>query len=215
MGLGSLDEAKQTASGALELATAAGSRRSVASAEVTLGMIEAAGGRPEAGDRLRRACSLGLKMGNRSLQARAWLSLSDVETESEAAANAVERVLKLCEGSGLVHLQILALARKAELALSAGRMEEADGASNQAVEMLRRHGNVQGPEERVLMARAAVLEGLGQPEAGASLIEEAVRIVKSRAEMIADPDLRQRFFEFPAHAAILAAGPRSSNEGRP
>ena len=215
MGLGSLDEAEQTASEALDLATAAGSRRAVASAEVTLGMIEAAGGRPEAGDRLKRACSLGLKMGNRSLQARAWLALSDVETESEAAAHAVGRVLKLCEGSGLVHLQVLALARKAELELAAGRTGEADEASRQAVEMLRRHGHVQGPEERVLMARAAVLESLGQPEAGASLNEEALGIVLSRAEMIADPDLRRRFLEFPAHATILAAGVRSSEERRP
>jgi hypothetical protein len=160
MALGSLDEAKQTASVALEQATAAGSRRAVASAEVTLGMIEAAAGQPGARDRLKRACSLGLKMGNRSLQARSWLSLSDVETESDAAASAVERVLKLCEGSGLVHLQILALARKAELALSAAHVEEADESSRQAMEMLRHHGNVQGPEERVLMARAAVLEAL-------------------------------------------------------
>jgi hypothetical protein len=214
MALGSLDEAKQTASVALEQATAAGSRRAVASAEVTLGMIEAAAGQPGAGERLKRACSLGLKMGNRSLQARSWLSLSDVETDPEAATNAVARVLKLCEGSGLVHLQILALARKAELALSAGRVEEADESSRQAVEMLRRHGNVQGPEERVLMARAAVLEALGESEAGASLKEEAVEIVLSRAKMISDPDVRQRFLEYPAHAAILGARTRSPGEGR-
>jgi hypothetical protein len=122
----------------------------------------------------------------------------------------VERVLKLCEGSGLVHLQVLALARKAELALSAGRTGEADEASRQAVEMLRHHGHVQGPEERVLMARAAVLEALGQQAASASLKEEAVRIVSSRAEMIADPDLRQRFLEAPAHAAVLQARAGSS-----
>ena len=215
MGLGGSEEARQTASEALELATAAGSRRAVASAEVTLGMIEAAAGHPEAGERLKRACSLGLKMGNRSLQARSWLALSDVEEESEVAASAVERVLKICEGSGLVHLQVLALSRKAELALSAGRNEEADESSHQAVEMLRRCGNVQGPEERVLMARATVLEALGQPEAGASLKEEAVRIVQSRAEMIADPTLRQRFLEYPSHAVFLTAGTRSSEEGRP
>ena len=215
IGLGSLEQAKQTASEALDLATAAGSRRAVASAEVTLGMIEAAGGLPGADDRLKRACNLGLKMGNRSLQARAWLALSDVETEPEAAANAVGRVLKLCEGSGLVHLQVLALARKAELALSAGRTGEADEASDQAVEMLRRYGNVQGPEERVLLARAVVLEALGQPDAGASLKDEAVGIVWSRAEMITDPDLRKRFLEFPAHASVLAAGSRPPEEDKP
>jgi hypothetical protein len=177
-------------------------------------MIEAAGGLPEAGDRLKRACNLGLRMGNRSLQARAWLALSDVETEPEAAANAVGRVLKLCEGSGLVHLQVLALARKAELALSAGRTGEADDASQQAVEMLRRYGNVQGPEERVLLARAAVLDALGLPEAGASLNEEAAGIVLSKADRIEDPDLRQRFLEFPAHASVLAAGRRPPEEGQ-
>jgi len=180
----------------------------VASAEVTLGMIEGTAGLPDAGERLQKACRLGLKMGNRSLQARAWLALSDVETEPEAAEKAVSRVLKLCEGSGLVHLQVLALARKAELALSADRTGEADEASRQAVEMLRRYGNVQGPEERVLLARAAVLEALGQPEAGAALKEEAAGIVWSRAEMIADADLRRRFLEFPAHASVLAAGSR-------
>jgi adenylate cyclase len=213
LGLGSLDAAMRTATEALEQAMAAGSRRAEASAEVTLGMIEAAAGRREAGDRLKRACSLGLKMGNRSLQARSWLALSDVEIESKEAATAVERVLKICEGSGLVHLQVLALARKAELTLSAGRLDEADEASRQAVEMLRRCGNVQGSEERVLMARSTVLETLGQREAGATLKEEAIRIVRSRAEMIADPELRQRFLEFPAHAAILAAGSCPPEEG--
>ncbi|NNK49467.1 MAG: hypothetical protein HKP01_11400, partial [Gemmatimonadetes bacterium] len=187
----------------------------MASAELTLGMIEAADGSPEAGERLRGACSLGLKMGNRSMQARAWLALSDVEPDPETASDAVRRVLALCEGSGLVHLQVLALARKAELALSAGRTGEADEASRQAVEMLRQYGNVQGPEERVLMVRAAVLGELGKREAGASLTGEAAGIVLSRAERITDPDLRRRFLEFPAHAAIVAAGVGPRDEGRP
>jgi len=211
--LGCLEEAEQAASEALDLATAAGSRRAVASAEVTLGMIEAAAGRLEAQERLKRACSLGLKMGNRSLQARAWLALSDVETEPEVAADALNRALKLCEGSGLVHLLALALARKAELALPAGRMEEADEASLHALEMLRRHGNVQGPEERVLMARAVVLDALGQPDAGASLTDEAGRIVLSKADRIADPELRRRFLEFPPHADILAASGHAACDG--
>jgi tetratricopeptide (TPR) repeat protein len=193
--LGDLEDAVHTGVEALNLAMATGSRRAVASAEVTLGMIEAAAGRPEAGDRL---------IGNRSLQARAWLALSDVEAESGAAREAVGRVLKLCEGSGLVHLQVLALARKAELALAEGLTAEADEASRQALEMLRRQGNVQGSEERILMARAAVFEALGQPEAGAALIDEAGRIVRSKAERIPDPVLRRRFLEFPANAAILA-----------
>ena len=111
-------------------------------------------------------------------------------------------------------MQVLALARKAELGLTAGRTAEADEASHQAVEMLRRYGNVQGPEERVLMARAAVLIELGQLEAGTSLKEEAVDIVRSRAEKISDPDLHRCFLEFPAHAAILSAGERSPEEGR-
>ena len=214
MALGDLEEAARTAEEALDLAAAAGSRRAEASAEVTLGMIEAAAGRPEAHDRLKRACSLGLRMGNRSLQARSWLALSDVEVDPEAAADAVKRVLKLCEGSGLVHLQALALARKSEFALSAGRTEEADLASNEALEILRRHGHVQGPEERILMARAAVLDALRQPSAGLSLRDEASGIMRSRAEKIADPALRQRFEEHPPHAAILAVGsPRPAEEG--
>lgn len=205
--LGDLEDAVETGTEALNLATTTGSRRAVASAEVTLGMIEAAAGRPEARDRLEQASSLGLKIGNRSLQARAWLALSDVETESGAAREAVGRVLKLCQGSGLVHLQVLALTRKAELGLAEGLAAEADEASGQALTMLRRQGNVQGSEERVLMARAAVLEALGQPEAGAVLVNEAGGIVRSKAERIADPALRGRFLEFPANAAILARQP--------
>jgi hypothetical protein len=170
-------------------------------------MIEAAAGWPEARHRLERASSLGLKIGNRSLQARAWLALSDVEAEPGTAREAVGRVLKLCQGSGLVHLQVLALARKAELALADGLTAEADESSRQALEMLRRQGNVQGSEERVLMARAAVLDALGQPEAGAALIDEAGRIVRSKAERITDLELRRRFLEFPANASILARKP--------
>ena len=84
---------------------------------------------------------------------------------------------------------------KSELELAAGRTSEADLASNEALEILRRHGNVQGPEERILMARAAVLDALRQPLAAESLRHEASRIMRSRAERIADPDLRQQIWD--------------------
>jgi hypothetical protein len=65
------------------------------------------------------------------------------------------------------------------------------------------------------MARAAVLDALGLPEAGASLNEEAAGIVLSKADRIEDPDLRQRFLEFPANATTLAAGGQTPEEGTP
>jgi len=203
--LGNLDEAAETAREALARAEASGSRRAVASAQVTLGMIEAAAGRPEARSRLENVQRLGLKMGNRALQARAWLALSDVESDREAAVDAVNQVLKLCEGSGLVHLQVLALARKAELALSEGRTAEADEASRESVGMLRRQGNVQGSEERVLMARASLLDALGQGEDAAALVAEAGAVVRSKADRIPDPEARRRFLEFPPNASILSS----------
>ena len=147
------------------------------------------------------------------MQARAWLALSDVETEREAAAGAVDRVLKLCRGSGLVHLEVLALARQAELLLSEGRLDVADRVSQQAVEMLRHHGNVQGSEERVLMARASVLEALDRRDAARALIDEVAGIIRTKAGRIEDPVLRGRFLELPPNPEVLAAAGGVRTEG--
>lgn len=211
--LGDLDAAVDAARAARSLAEESGSRRATASAEVTLGIVGAAAGLPDAAERLERAARLGLRMGNRSLQARAWLAQSDVETDPGAAADAVGKVLKLCEGSGLVHLLVLALARKAELATAGGDLDAADEASLHAVELLRRHGNVQGSEERVYLARARVLEAMGRAEAAAALVDEAAHRVRSKAERIADPELRQRFLELPPHPDVLAAAGEPQREG--
>ncbi len=211
--LGSLDEALQTAHAARALADASGSRRAVASAEVTLGMIEAAAGLPEAEERLAQVANLGFRMGNRSLQARAWLIRSDVESDPEAAAAAAERVLKLCVGSGLAHLEALALARKAELMLAAGRVTEADDASLQAVDILRRHENVQGSEERILMVRAAVLDKLDEPQEAFLFVAEAAKRIREKAERIEDAELRRRFLDLPPNPAVLHAAGESQRQG--
>ena len=187
----------------------------MATAEVTEGMIEAARGSPDAAERLNRAAELGLRMGNRSLQARAWLALSDVERDPAAAAEAVRRVLRLCEGSGLVHLLVLALAREAELAMAHGRADEADESSRRAVEMLGLSGSAQGSEERVFMARAAVLERTGRSEEAGGLIAEAARSVHAKAERIEDPRLRQCFLDLPPNPAVLAAAEGTRRESVP
>jgi class 3 adenylate cyclase len=213
--LGSLEEAEETARAALELADAAGSKRARASAEVTLGMVLAAAGRGEARTRLQASATLGLEMHNRSLQARAWLALSELEGGHTAANEAVDRVLELCEGSGLVHLQVMALTRKAELLLEASRAAEADRASEEAIQRLRRHGNVQGPEEHVLMVRAQVLAALGRPEESSHLAEEARDTVRRKAERIRDDERRRRFMELPPNPQILGADVVAEGTGAP
>ncbi len=213
--MGALEEAEENAREAMDLAQRAGSRRAQSSVEVTLGMIEAAMGREGADERLRSAATLGREIGNRSIQARAWLALSDIEKDPQDAEAHIRRVLKLCQGSGLVHLQILALTRLAEFALRSGRLDEADSASADAVEKLRLHGNVQGPEERVLMARAEVLAGLRRADESSSLIEEAAGVVRSKAERIPDEDDRRRFLELPPNPRILdAAGATGAESER-
>ncbi len=213
--MGALDEAEENAREAMDLAQRAGSRRAQSSVEVTLGMIEAAIGREGAEERLRNAATLGREIGNRSIQARAWLALSDLEEDPVDAEAHVRRVLKLCQGSGLVHLQIMALTGLAEHALRSGRLDEADSASADALEKLRLHGNVQGPEERVLTARAEVLAALGRAAERASLIEEAAQVVRSKAERIPDEGDRSRFLELPPNPRILEAAGAIGAESEP
>jgi tetratricopeptide (TPR) repeat protein len=213
--MGALEEAEENAQEAMELAQRAGSRRAQSSVEVTLGMIEAAIGREGAAERLRNAATLGREIGNRSIQARAWLTLSDLEEDPADAEAHIRRVLKLCQGSGLVHLQVLALTRLAENALLSGRVDEAESASAEAVEKLRLHGNVQGPEERVLMARADVLAALGRDTESTSLIEEAAQVVRAKAERIPHEGDRRRFLELPPNHRILEAAPDAGSESVP
>lgn len=211
--LGRYDEATADAEAALEIARRSGSRSLVATAEMTLGFVLAAAGRPAARDVLETAARKAAEAGRPALEARAWMSLAELEDDGEAEARA-DRARALASRAGLVHVDILARTRLAELALARGRIDAADRLSASAVRRLRRHGSIQGPEEVVLYTRARALEAAGRADEAAGLVDEARALLREKAARIGDPEERRRFLEdVRPNPEILAGAAGASHEG--
>ena len=193
--MGCLDEAEASASEAAKQARACGSPRTVASSELVLGSVQADAGRShEAEALLRRSLRAAVRMARPSLEAQAWLELAWLE-EGEEAAHATQEAERAAGRAELVHVEILARTRAAELALEAGKLDEAGQASEEAVTRLRRYGSISGPEERVLLARGRVLSALGAASEAEEVLAEASRLVSERAERISDPRRRDAYLE--------------------
>ncbi len=193
--LGCYEEAEESARRALELAQAGGSRASLSTAEMTLGFVLAAMGRStEAIRYLMSALEKSTEIGRVALEARIWLSLAEI-SEGEEATEFAERARALAARTGLVHVDILALARLAEIALDEGDSLAADRMSAEALAKLYKHGSIQGPEEVVLYARARVLAAAGRDREAAAIYEEAKETIWMKADRIQDPEVRRRFLE--------------------
>ncbi|MFQ5889508.1 MAG: adenylate/guanylate cyclase domain-containing protein [Gemmatimonadota bacterium] len=193
--LGLLEEAEALAGEAGAIARSCGSRRAGASAELTLGIVLVAmGRREEATAILAEVCRRAEELRRPGLAARAWLALGELES-GEEGLRCLARAREAARGAGLVHIAILAASREAELALESGDTAAADRASREAIEGLRRHGNIQGPEEEVLYTRARALLALGRDGEGRDLLREAREAIHHKAGLIEDPELRRRFLD--------------------
>lgn len=193
--LGRLSEAEAMTREAIAIARACRSSRSALGAELTLGTVLTARRQPtEAARILRDVCARAAEAGRRSLESRAWLALAEIEDGEESLGYAV-RAGELAAGTGLVHVCAMAANRRAELHLLRGEVEAADEASRSALEALRRHGSLQGPEERVLYTRCQVLRAVGREEEAAELLGEAAAVVHQTAGRIDDPEMRRVFLQ--------------------
>jgi tetratricopeptide (TPR) repeat protein len=201
--LGDLDGAERMSTEAGELARRCGSRRALASADFTHGLILAAAGRTEeALPLIREAVDAAQSLARRGLESRARLELACLESGDAALASGTAAI-EAARETGLVHIEILALNRLAELALEANRLGEADRHSSTAVQMLRRHGNIQGPEEAVYYTRARVLETLGREEEAERPLSEARAALQLKAVWISDAEDRARFLALGPNPTIM------------
>jgi adenylate cyclase len=202
--LGCYEEAEAAARRGLELAHDLGSRASLSTAEMTLGVVLAAMGRvTEAIRYLMSALEKATEIGRVALEARIWLALAGI-SEGEEAADCAKRARELAARTGLVHVDILALARLAEIALDEGDSSSADRMSAEALAKLYKHGSIQGPEEVVLYARGKVLAAAGRNREAAAMFEEAQETIRTKADRIEDPEVRHHFLEdVHPNAAIL------------
>ena len=188
--LGRFDEACGRAEAAMKLAEESGSRRALASAKLNLAMALAAKGDTELAHPLLHAVidlADPTKLNRPGMAARATLVLAQTGA-GEAARASANRARRLAQESGLVHVEVLALAREASLDLEDGRLEEADATSKQAVELLDYHCNIQGPEELVLYTRSRVLNALDRGQEAQGLLGRARTIVVNKLDRIEDPD---------------------------
>lgn len=191
--LGCYEEAEAAARRALELAHDGGSRASLSTAEMTLGFVLAAMDRStEAIRYLMSALDRAEQIDRVALEARIWLSLAEI-SEGKEAVDGANRARELAARTGLVHVDILALARLAELALEEGDSGAADRASAEALAKLYKHGSIQGPEEVVLYVRGRVLAAAGRGREAAAMFEEAKETIRIKADRIQDPEVRRRF----------------------
>jgi tetratricopeptide (TPR) repeat protein len=162
---------------------------------MTLGVVLAAMGRVNEAIRyLMSALEKATEIGRVALEARIWLSLAEI-SEGEEAADCAKRARELAARTGLVHVDILALARLAEMALDEGDSGSADRTSAEALAKLYRHGSIQGPEEVVLYARGRVLAAAGRNPEAAAMFEEAQETIRTKAARIEDPEVRRHFLE--------------------
>jgi len=203
-GLGRYEEAEVTARAAVELAERSGSLQAQSGARLALAMVRAAqGDASEADSLLRAVCEAARQLGQPGLEARAWSLLAQIQSDEQAGESA-RRAFELARQSGLVHVEILALTREAELGLDAGNLHGAELASAEATRRLSLHGNIQGPEEAVLYTRVRILAALGRHEEALEVLEKARETVRRKANLIEDRNLRRRYLEeIPLNREIL------------
>ncbi len=193
--LGCYDEAETAAREALDLARRWGSQASLSTAEMTLGFVLAATGRSrEAIPWLMSALERAAHIGRAALEARIWLTMAEI-SDGDEAAECAGRARELAANTGLVHVDILALARLAELALSAGDIPSADRISAEALTKLREHGSIQGPEEVVLYVRGRVLAAAERSLEAEAIYREAQETIRTKADRITDAGTRRRFLQ--------------------
>lgn len=193
--LGMLEEAEEAAREAFRHAEDSGSARARASARFTLAAVLAdRGKRQDATALLERVAAFAEERNRPGLAARAYLVRADLEEGQEAIGWAM-KARETADRSSLVHVNILALNREAEVRLAAGDLSRAERLSERAQALLEKHGNVQGPEERVYWVRARVLRALDRTEAASEAMERARSVVRQKADWIDDSQTRKRFLE--------------------
>jgi adenylate cyclase len=203
--LGRFEQAEEAARHGEEIAAACASRSARAAAALARAIAIGAAGRvEEAKPMLRELAEAAPGLRRPALEAHAWLALGELESGA-AARRAVERARAVASRSGLIHIEVLGLTRLAGLALEAGDAAAADRDSGRAVELLERHGDIQGPDEVVYWTRSRVLAALGRRGEAADARERAREIVRETASWIEDEELRRSFLENVApNPAILA-----------
>ena len=193
--LGCFEQAEETARRAEDLARACASRSALAAASLARAIaIGAAGRTDEAILLLHEFVEAAPGLRRPELEAHGWLALGELESDP-AAGEAVQRARDVASRSGLVDVEVLGLARLAELALEAGDPAAADENSARAVELLEQHGNIQGPDEVVYYVRSRVLAALGRRDEAGAARERAREIVRETASWIEDEELRRSFLE--------------------
>jgi tetratricopeptide (TPR) repeat protein len=193
--LGRYAEAEEIAAVALDLARRSGSKRARSTAEMTLGVVQAAAGkRSEARETLASALEGASVIGRRELEAGIWLAMSEISDGDEALEH-VGRATDIATETGLVHVWILAQTRAAQVALESGDLTAADRLSAAAIERFEKHGSIQGPEEVVLYVRSRVLQATGSNGDAARFLEAAKEELRVKANRIPDPEWKRTFLE--------------------
>ena len=204
--LGRYDEAEAAARQAEEVARACASRSALATAQLVRAIAVGAAGRiNEAKQQLWDLVSVIPKLRQPALEAHAWLALGELESGFEAR-EAVKRARWVAASGGFVHIEVLGLTRLAELALEADDPVVADTYSRSAIEILERHGDIQGPDEVVYYTRSRVLAALGRADEAGEARDRARTIVRETANSIEDDEFRRSFLENVApNPAIMAS----------
>jgi len=207
--MGCLTDAASDAARATRIARACGSPRTTVTAEVVLGGVYADAGRLEEADALlRRSLRAAMRMSRPALEAEVWLELSWMSAGPEAVRGAREAE-RVARQAGVVHVEVLARARSAELALEAGDVAHAERESAAAVAQLERHGTIVGPEERVWITRSRVLRARGATGEAGTALSRARALIEQRAARIGDPARKAAYLERHRAAIEEAARPEA------
>ncbi|MBN1442542.1 MAG: sigma 54-interacting transcriptional regulator, partial [Planctomycetes bacterium] len=203
MQLGLFERAIPLIEEAVEIAAAAENFTSLAINEARLAWIDIQRQRLDAAaSRLERAGSLAEKAGgsSRKLSAAAVLArLHLARAEPDAALEEAVALVEAARGARMRTWLVQGLSLRASALLEAGRIEEAESASREAIDELDR---VPGWLERAHEAwfvRHQVLSAQRRQGSAADSPEDALRraytLLREKADALQDPDLRQSYLE--------------------
>lgn len=145
-----------------------------------------------------RALVVARHIGDRSchvaaLNVLAWLQLVNEEPEPALALSG--EAASLAEETGLVHGRVFGLMLMGLAHLKLGDPSQAHDYTYQAVNLLREHDCIEGPEEAVYLAHSLVLNALGRREGASAASREAETQSQAKADRISDPKSRQLYLD--------------------
>ncbi|MGE0395897.1 MAG: serine/threonine-protein kinase PknK [Kofleriaceae bacterium] len=203
--VGVYDEAAVAFTEALDILSHTNSRWSRADCLIYAGACDIRRGNPDGVNLITEALGEARRLGARYLEANALVARSSAHLRRGALSSAIEDAAEgtaVAEAATLVGYQIQGLSRLALALARANRTKEAVDYVDRALALLEHQKYLEGSEEEVLSACAAVLAAASDPRA-AAVRERGRASAQRKFDALIDPAWRAAYRAIPEIAALL------------